>query len=127
MKVKPMSFNTEMVQALLDGRKVQTRRPVKPQPAPEQNWRGWIIESTDRKNEGCASWADGEGSLAVWDVQGHNKKYIGNDEINALLTPDVIIPAIEDAIKRLEKSTSDIKGVLSVLEKAIEPIISGEK
>ncbi len=69
----------------------------------------------------------GEGSLAVWDVQGHNKKYIGNDEINALLTPDVIIPAIEDAIKRLEKSTSDIKGVLSVLEKAIEPIISGEK
>lgn len=65
MKVKPMIFNTEMVQALLDGRKVQTRRPVKPQPAPEQNWQGWIIESTDRKNEGCASWADGEGSLML--------------------------------------------------------------
>lgn len=32
MKVKPMIFNTEMVQALLDGRKVQTRRPVKHQP-----------------------------------------------------------------------------------------------
>ena len=28
MKVKPMIFNTEMVQALLDGRKTQTRRPI---------------------------------------------------------------------------------------------------
>lgn len=61
MKVKPMIFNTEMVRALLDGRKLQTRRPVKPQPAPEKKWRGWVIESSDRKKEGCASWADGEG------------------------------------------------------------------
>lgn len=29
MSIKPMIFNTEMVQDLLDGRKVQTRRPVK--------------------------------------------------------------------------------------------------
>lgn len=29
MNIKPMIFNTEMVQALLDGRKVQTRRHVK--------------------------------------------------------------------------------------------------
>jgi hypothetical protein len=28
MKALPMIFNTEMVQALLDGRKVQTRRPI---------------------------------------------------------------------------------------------------
>lgn len=32
MKVKPMIFNTAMVKALLDGRKTQTRRPVKHQP-----------------------------------------------------------------------------------------------
>ncbi|PHS64373.1 MAG: hypothetical protein COB09_08340 [Thalassobium sp.] len=32
MKVKPMIFNTDMVRALLDGRKVQTRRPFKLQP-----------------------------------------------------------------------------------------------
>ena len=32
MKVKPMIFNTQMVRALLDGNKTQTRRPVKHQP-----------------------------------------------------------------------------------------------
>lgn len=32
MKVKPMIFNTEMVKALLDGRKTVTRRPMKKQP-----------------------------------------------------------------------------------------------
>lgn len=32
MKVKPMIFKTQMVRALLDGNKTQTRRPVKHQP-----------------------------------------------------------------------------------------------
>ena len=32
MKERGMIFNAEMVKALLDGRKTQTRRPVKPQP-----------------------------------------------------------------------------------------------
>lgn len=59
--MKPVLFNTEMVKALLDGRKTVTRRIVKPQPKPEhQHPLGWVTDSTDNKNIGCFGWGQDE-------------------------------------------------------------------
>ncbi|MCL1789881.1 MAG: hypothetical protein FWG40_00730 [Peptococcaceae bacterium] len=65
-KSKPILFNTSMVQAILDGKKTQTRRVIKPQPefrglngencSIRKNWDGEWCEHIDKPNWGF-QWA----------------------------------------------------------------------
>lgn len=48
MKERPILFNAEMVRAILDGSKTQTRRPIKPQP--ELTEAGNLIYRTDKRS-----------------------------------------------------------------------------
>lgn len=69
MKERPINLKAHEVLAILQGRKTQLRRVVKPQPSKDHLFLGWVLDSTSGNDIGKAAWAVGDGPLmrdVVW-------------------------------------------------------------
>ena len=78
--MKPILFNTEMVKAILDGRKIVTRRIIKAIPT-DAEFQGWLLDSTmqeDAKDIGKAAFKTNDGSEKMGCIFAKPKYEIGD-------------------------------------------------
>jgi hypothetical protein len=72
MKMRPILFSTEMVKAIIDGRKTQTRRVVKPQPvrhsANHWAWKDRVVFIGAGTTEPCRDLMASEATYSVGDI-----------------------------------------------------------
>ena len=64
VKERPIVFAAPMVRSILEGQKTVTRSPIKDQPPTGHKWRGWVVDSTNSKIVGKASFDEGGGPLS---------------------------------------------------------------
>lgn len=73
---RPILFRPELVQAILEGRKIQTRRPLKPQPSSVDESGAWYRMPSGGKSLNCYSCPYGEPGDLLWVKETH-KRYTG--------------------------------------------------
>lgn len=83
VKERPILFSSEMVKAILDGRKTQTRRVIKEFPVEGFRWAGWVVSSVDKKDEGKATIAPESNS--EYCITGNIKKSCPHGKIGDIL------------------------------------------